>query len=250
MVAAAIEKGFEAFGISEHSHTCVPWDNGNLTEATLPLFFDELRGLKTKYAGELELFCGIEQDALGDLPTTGADYVIGSTHFVQKNGEYHVVDHGEKRQREIAEKHYGGDWYAFAEDYFAAEARVARSTNCDIVGHFDLVNKNNEGGRLFDTANPRYRNAVLEALEEILKTCRLFEINTGAMYRVGRTEQYPQTWVLRELLSRGGEVILSSDSHDIPSIGWKFTEMEDLLRGVGFKYRKTLTKNGFTEVLL
>ena len=250
MVKTALERGFEAFGISEHSHTKVEFDQGNLTAETMPRFFDEMRKLKMKYGDKIELFYGIEQDAAADLPAAEAEYIIGSTHFVNKDGIYRVVDHGETRQREIVEVSYGGDWLAFAEDYFAAEAQVARITGCDFVGHFDLVNKNNEDDKLFDTAGPRYRDAVMAALEEILKTCRLFEVNTGAMYRIKRREQYPQTWVLRELLARGGEVILSSDSHDLPSIGYKFAEMEELLRGVGFKYRKTLTKKGFTEVLL
>jgi histidinol-phosphatase (PHP family) len=113
-----------------------------------------------------------------------------------------------------------------------------------------VLNKSNEGGCLFDTAHPRYRTAAISAMEQILETCRLFEVNTGAMYRVGRTEQYPQTWLLRELLERGGDVILSSDSHDAASLGFQFEEMETLLRAVGFTSRKTLTRDGFADIKL
>jgi histidinol-phosphatase (PHP family) len=250
MLTAAIEKGYRAFGISEHSHTSVPIDSGNMNAESTPRYLAELRALKEKYAGKIELFTGIEQDALGDLPTDGADYVIGSTHFVCPNGEYRFVDDGANGQLETVKKHYGGDWYAFAEDYFRLEANVAVITKCNIVGHFDLVNKNNEGDRFFDTSHPRYRAAAIAALEEILKTQRLFEVNTGAMYRVLRTEQYPQTWLLRELLARGGEVILSSDSHDTASIGYKFAEMAELLKGVGFTHHKTLTRDGFADIKL
>ncbi|MDR2615180.1 MAG: histidinol phosphate phosphatase, partial [Oscillospiraceae bacterium] len=145
---------------------------------------------------------------------------------------------------------FGGDFYAFAEKYYEMESTVARVTGCDIVGHFDLINKNNEGDCQFDTANPRYRTAATEAMKEILKTQRLFEINTGAMYRVGRTEPYQEPWLLRELFERGGEVILSSDSHSVESIAYMFPEMEELLRSVGFKYRKILTAGGFTDIPL
>ena len=250
MVVAAIECGCRAFGISEHSHTSVPFDAGNLTAESMESYFEELRALREKYADKIEIMIGIEQDALADLPATDADYVIGSTHFVCPNGEFRYVDDSASGQIETVSKYYGGDWNAFAEDYFRLESQIANITNCNIVGHFDLINKNNAEGRLFDTAHPHYRSSALCAMTEILKTCNLFEVNTGAMYRVGNTNPYPAPWLLKELLSRGGEVILSGDSHDARSIGYKFAEMEELLRSVGFKYRKTLTSGGFTDIKL
>jgi histidinol-phosphatase (PHP family) len=250
MVQAAISKGLRAFGLSEHCHTPVPIDSGHPTFEELAAFGDEVRTLKTKYADKIELFYGIEQDSIGDSSTDGTDYVIGSTHFVNIGGVYRFVDDGADGQRETVARFYGGDWYAFAEAYFADESQIVDITNCDIIGHFDLINKNNEGDRLFDTSHPRYRAAAIASMERILRRCNLFEVNTGAMYRVGRTEQYPQTWLLRELLTRGGEVILSSDSHDTASIGYKFDEMEDLLREVGFARRKTLTRGGWTDIEL
>ncbi|MDR0906013.1 MAG: PHP domain-containing protein, partial [Oscillospiraceae bacterium] len=163
MITAAIANGYRAFGISEHSHTSAPNDSGNLTPESMPKYFAEMRALREKYADKIELFIGIEQDALGDLPTDGADYVVGSTHFVRPNGEYRFVDYGTDGQRETVENFYGGDWYAFAEDYFRLEAQVANITKCNIVGHFDLINKNNEGDCLFDPSHPRYRAAAIAA---------------------------------------------------------------------------------------
>ncbi|MDR1217422.1 MAG: histidinol-phosphatase HisJ family protein [Oscillospiraceae bacterium] len=254
MVRAAIAAGFESFGISEHSHVSpeveAETDLTNLTPESAPRFLEEMRGLKAKYAGEITLFTGVEQDACGDMATDAFDYVIGSTHFVHKGGEYRFVDDGPDGQRATADRLFGGDFYAFAESYFAAEAQVARLTGCGIIGHFDLINKNNEGERQFDTSNIRYRDAAIAAMEEILKTCRLFEVNTGAMYRAGRTEPYPQPWLLRELLARGGEVTLASDSHAVESIAYRFPEMEELLRGAGFRYRKVFTDRGFEDVRL
>ena len=253
MILAAIERGYRAFGISEHSHTIVPFDEGNLfTIESQNAFFDEMRALQAKYADKIDVFYGIEHDILCGLPTDDAEYIVGSVHFVQPNGEFCFVDYGEDKQRETVAKHYNGDWYAFAEDYYAQVSQVASITKCNFVGHFDLVTKYNDSDRLFDTSHPRYRAAALTAMDEILKTCRVFEVNTGAMYRTGRAEQYPQTWLLSELLTRGGEVILSSDSHSAEGdwIGYKFAEMDALLREVGFKHRKTLTRDGFADVVL
>ena len=248
MVLGAIERGYRAFGISEHSYTVVPFDKGNLTAESMPVYFAELQTLREKYADRIELLFGIEQDALSGLPTTGADYVLGSTHFVCPNGVYRYVDDGTDGQIETAKTHYNGDWNAYAEEYFRLESQVAVITNCNIVGHFDLINKNNADDRLFDTTHPRYRTAAIDSMVEILKSCNVFEVNTGAMYRVGNTNPYPAPWLLRELLARGGEVILSGDSHDVPSLGYKFAEMEELLRTIGFKYRKTLVAGGFVDI--
>jgi histidinol-phosphatase (PHP family) len=250
MAAAAFRAGFESFGVSEHSHTNVKEDLTNLTPESVPVFLAEMRALRAEYAGRMEVFAGVEQDMLGDMTTDGFDYVIGAAHFIQKNGEIRFVDDGPDGQRETVRRLFGGDFYAFAEAYFEIVSGVARVTECDIIGHFDLISKNNEGGRQFDSENPRYRSAAVSAMAEIMKTRRLFEVNTGAMYRAERTEPYPQPWLLRELLARGGEVILASDSHRAESIAYKFHEMARLLRSIGFKYRKILTSRGFEDVPL
>ncbi|MDR3278607.1 MAG: histidinol-phosphatase [Oscillospiraceae bacterium] len=250
MIEAAIAKGCVYTGISEHSEMLVPYDEPNLTPETTPIYLAQMRAAAEKYAGRITVLTGIEQEYFSDAPTAGCDYVIGSVHFVHKNGAYFAADFTKDKLTESINRHYGGDFYAFAEDYYKTASAVARKTRCDIVGHFDLINKFNEGDSLFDTSHPRYRAAAIDAMVEVLERCPLFEVNTGAMYRLGRTEPYPQPWLLRELLERGGEVILSSDSHDGASIGYKFPEMEELLRAVGFKYRKILTPDGFADIAL
>jgi histidinol-phosphatase (PHP family) len=70
------------------------------------------------------------------------------------------------------------------------------------------------------------------------------------MYRVGRTVPYPSPFLIKALFERGGEVILSSDSHDCPSICYQFDEMAELLKSCGFRYAKTLTRSGLKDVAL
>ena len=248
MVIAAIEKGFVALGFSGHAHTS--YSDYEMTLDGTAKYINEVRALREKYAGRLEIFCGIEQDFLSDGVTDSYDFVIGSTHSVTIENHECVVDWTAEKLRGYVEQYCNGDALAFAEAYFRREANIAAQTKCDIVGHFDLVTKFNEGGRFFDDTHPRFRDAAIAAMEEILKTCNLFEVNTGAMYNYGNANPYPTPWLLRELLARGGEVILSSDSHDTASLGYKFPELEELLRTIGFKYRKTLTSGGFVDIKL
>ena len=86
-------------------------------------------------------------------------------------------------------------------------------TGCQIVGHFDLVTKFIEQGELFDTSHPRYRAAVLRALDCLCRHDVVFEINTGAIARGLRTSPYPEPWIREEIRARGKRFIRNSDCH-------------------------------------
>ncbi|NLB29843.1 MAG: hypothetical protein GX823_06465, partial [Clostridiales bacterium] len=222
-----------------------------MTAAAAQMYRADIRAAREKYAGQIEIFCGVEQDYQSLDGTDKYDYVLGATHIVTlPDGKPHNVDYIEAQSFDVVNKYFNGDFYSYAEAYYALNANIAAQTKCDVVAHFDLITKFNGGGRLFDESHPRYRAAAIDAMCEVLKTCNLFEVNTGAMYRVGNTNPYPAPFLLRELLSRGGEVILTSDSHDIPSLGYEFPKMKELLRSIGFKYRKIFTRAGFTDIKL
>ena len=249
MVDAAIHKGCDSFGFSGHSYA--PFDSNHcMSQENTQRYILEIKQLKLKYAEQIELFLGIEQEFHSVQMPEGFDFVIGAVHYIRKRDILVCVDGGEKAQKLECDVNYGGNYYAMAEDYFETIANVVGKTNADLIGHFDLITKYNFSGCQFDETHPRYVNAALAAMDEILKTCKLFEVNTGAMYRFGKPEPYPSAFLLKELCKRGGEAILSSDSHDAESICFKFDEMKELLKTCGFKYIKRLTKNGFVDIPL
>ena len=249
MVKAALAMGLSAFGLSDHAYEPGGESYAMSVEATAA-YKAEMSALKAKYAGQIELLCGVEQDINSPLPTDDYDYVIGAAHSITVGGKRYSVDWKERFLVADVNELFGGDFYAYAEAYYRTVGTVARVTKCDIVAHFDLVTKFNEGDKLFDTAHPRYRAAAIDTMREILKDCNVFEVNTGAMSGAGRTEPYPQPWLLRELRERGGAVILSSDSHSTDTICYKFAAMEELLREAGFSCRKMLTRDGFIDIKL
>ena len=249
MVVAAVGKGLSALGFSGHSYLERDLPYCMSVGGTLE-YMAEVRRLREKYAEKIELYLGIEQDYLSENRPEGFDYVIGAVHFVTKGDETLCIDGGAKAQKQTVDTHFGGDYYAMAETYFDTVADVVNKTGADIVAHFDLIAKYNLNGRLFDEVGPRYIDAAIGAMERILKTHRLFEVNTGAMNRLGKPEPYPSAFLLRELCRRGGEVILSSDSHDTESICYKFGEMRELLRTCGFEYVKRFTRDGFADEAL
>ena len=245
MVLAAIGKGFTQLGFSGHSFlSCDPC--GMSLDGTRE-YTREVKTLKEKYKDRLEIFLGIEQDYYSETSTVGYDFVIGSVHYVKKNGVYLSVDEDRGKVIASVEKYYGGDWYRFTEDYFELVADVVRKTNCDIIGHFDLVTKYNKNGDLFDESIGRYKEAALCAMKALLQEKRIFEINTGAMSRGYRDTPYPAEWILKAICDAGGKIVISSDAHDRSTLDYGFHDAVALAKKCGFETVKVLTKNCWTD---
>ena len=208
----AVRLGCPALGFSGHSYTDFDPSWCMSREGT-ERYREEVLALKEEYGGRLDIRLGIEQDYWSEERAEDWDYVIGSVHYVRKEGEYLPVDESRDDLLRGVEKLYGGDIYAFAEDYFRLVGDVYNRTHCRIVGHFDLLTKFNEDGTLLDETHPRYLRAAEEALDRLLEAPVLFEINTGAMARGHRTTPYPGPILRRAIARKGGTFILSSDCH-------------------------------------
>ena len=230
MILEAIRLGLDTVGISDHSHL----DPCGMTLEATEEYHREIARLKEKYAGQICVLCGLERDFISD-DFSDYDYVIGSVHLLTMPDGHHVsIDWTAEKQREGVEKYFGGDWYAFAEAYYATETRVVEVTKCDIIGHFDLITKFIEQEPAFDVHHPRYVKAWQNAVDELLKTGKPFEINTGAISRGYRTEPYPSREIRDYIRAHGGKMILSSDSHQIETIAYKF---EDYIDEINSEFR-------------
>ena len=240
IVLKALEKGFTAIGFSGHSYTDM--DSGFAMNAdTAAEYRRVINELKLKYSGRIKILCGIEQDYFSTEPTGAYDYVIGSVHYVYKNGKYISVDNTAEIIRNAVNTEYGGDFDALAEDYFALAGNVPDKTGADIIGHFDLVSKFSEQNGYGQS--PRFLAAAEKAVERLVKYGKPFEINTGAMARGMRSVPYPTREILLMIKEYGGKVILSSDCHDKNYLGFAFDKAEKLARECGFC--ELITEIGF-----
>jgi len=249
MVRAAVRARFDVIGISGHAYMGRP-SEWTMTPSGTRQFALEMARLKDKYAGIIDVFCGVEQDVLAPVPEVKFDFVIGACHAVDAGGELVYADASPEHLRAGVERHFGGDYYAFVRAYYETVAAIGRDFTPDFVAHFDLVTKYNEGGLFFDEDDPRYRAAAISALIAVMERVRVFEINTGGMYRAGRSVPYPAPFILREIRARGGEILLTSDSHDAASLGYRYDLAAELARSAGFRYAKVLTPRGFISVPL
>ena len=233
-VLEAVSLGMTELGFSGHSYTSFDESYCMSKEGTAR-YFDEINLLKEKYAGRIKIFCGLERDFFADPDDLDWDFVIGSCHYIKKDGEFFPVDETRGILTDACERLYGGDMYALISDYYEEEAAVREKTGCDIVGHFDLITKFNEDGSLFDENDPRYAASWHAALDRIVQggETPVFEINTGAMSRGYRSVPYPSSAILSELSSRGASVILSSDSHEKNTLLYGFDDAYRIARDAG-----------------
>lgn len=249
MARAAAEKGMEALGFSGHGYTfydetyCMPKDR-------IADYVRDVRAAAERYAGKLEIYLGVEDDLHGNRPDFARDYTIGSAHEVFCGGTFFSVDHTPEILARGIREQFGGDPYAMTKAYFETVATVRDVTKCDIIGHFDLVAKFNEGGRFFDESDRRYLDPALEAAEYLCAKGGVFEINTGAMSRGYRTAPYPNGALLRAIHDFGGPIVLSSDAHSCEAIGGFFREASELARSCGFRTCRVLRHGAWQEIPL
>ena len=250
MVRGAISSGLTSLGFSEHSSLPAEIDpEGWTMEAGREAAYRaEVLRLREEYRGRLEIFLGLDLDADSPGPREPYDYIIGSVHGIWKDGCYLSADTSPESFVQGVREHFGGDYYAFTAACFQREAAFALESGCQIVGHFDLAAKFNEGGKLFDESDPRYVRAALEALETAMGRDVIFEINTGAISRGWRTAPYPAPFLLKAIREKRGRICITSDSHRRDTTAWAFPEAAALAESCGFREAWILTEDGFRAV--
>ncbi len=212
LVCEAIRLGCPEIGFSGHAYTFFD-ESYCMTPDGTREYVSVIRGLKEKYQDRIRIFLGVEQDYYSEASTEPYDYVIGSVHYVKKDGCYLPVDESKEIQQENVDRFYGGDFYGFIEDYYKTVADLYRKTRCQIVGHFDLIKKFNGAGDLFDPQHPRYQAAANKALSALMPLPVALEVNTGGIARGYVSEPYPSGDILTPWLALEKPVLFASDCH-------------------------------------
>jgi len=250
LVQEALRRGFDSIGFSEHSYMHFSPSRSQMPVEKTDAYKEEIHRLKEKYRDQIGIFCGLEYEFHSEVSLEGYDYVIGSLHYLNFDGQILGFDRKLDEVLAYLQNHFGGDGMAFAKKYYETLARLPERGKFDILGHFDVLTKNNELGHFIDTAHPRYIRMGLDAIHALKGKIPLFEVNTGAIPRGYRTSPYPQMEFIREFRKCGFGAVLSTDCHNKDYLDTYFEEARLLLREAGFTSRWILTDDGFKEVAL
>jgi histidinol-phosphatase (PHP family) len=256
---AAIRKGMPRLGFS--GHNVVPFSTSwTMPAERLESYVEDVTSAREKYRGRLEVFLGIEADFIPGVASPAhprirdlrLDFVIGSVHFVgPRDGDHEWTVDGPKQElAAMLQDGFGGDRRRLVERYYDLLSSMSRDAAPDIIGHFDLIKKNNRDGSLFSEQAPWYGAAVRTALEAVRKAGAILEVNTGGMTRNTSGAFYPSAWILEEARRMGIPVVISADAHTPDHVDGMFAEAVEFVKKAGYRLQRQLTVDGWIDVPL
>ena len=255
IVLEAIQKGFDSIGFSEHSYIDYPPDSDahkghQLAIDEMALYKKEISELRLKYKDKIDIFCGLEYDFCSDFNADGFDYIIGSVHCLTFDGYIDNFVSGSANPQAHVNARFGGDGLKFAKAYYESIACLPQRTRCDIVGHFDVITRNNQRDGFIDTTSKEYLELGFEAIHALKGKVPFFEVNTGAIPRGYTAVPFPQLEFMKEFKRLGFGVMITSDCHDKRYLDCFFDQARELVAAAGFTSKWVLTGNGFKEIEL
>lgn len=233
MAKSAHDHGFVSLGFSTHAYQ--PFDPDYCMKQDQEMAYRrEITDLKAQYQDKMAIYLGIERDYYGAISPDPYDYFIGSTHYFLKSEGFYGVDGAPESTKAYVERYCNGDGLKFVRDYFDQLRRYILDIRPPIIGHFDLVRKNNAVLHLFDEEDPQYQKMALECLSALRETDAILEVNTGAIARGYMTAPYPAPFLLKAWHELKGRIMLNSDCHNAAFIACHYDEAEEMMRACGY----------------
>jgi histidinol-phosphatase (PHP family) len=257
----AWEGGFHSLGFSAHGpitkKTGIATD-WNLSGSRLEEYLDAVRDARRRWEGKLRIYLGLEADYIDGLTgpadreyrDLGLDYLIGSVHFVvPPRGEPFTVDGSRGELDRGLREGFGGDGEALMHCYWDQAAAMIRAGGFEILGHADLIKKNNRpseaGEAFFDPSSPAYLQRTREIAVltgEAARSGMAVELNTGGLNRGTTSEIYPSPAMLRLFREQGVPAIVNADAHRVQDLEGHYGEALEEARKAG--YRSTVLFEG------
>lgn len=231
-IEAAIKRGLQAIGISDHSpyfssEEDQPFPHISMAKSQFPQYVKEVLKLKEQYRGQIDVLLGVESDFFPEnaqiyrscYEPYPFDYIIGSVHQVEgvsifKKGLWDQLTDQEK----ITKK----------ETYYSLIERSAKSGMFQILGHIDAMKG----------FYPAFSSIQTSAVERTLQAIREYdiaiEINTSAKTKDAQG-WYPSDDILEMARHYGVKVTFGSDAHDPVRVGDEFEEVQSHLKKMGFQ---------------
>lgn len=230
MIDSAIEKGFQEIAFTEHLDYDYP---NSKTEFLLDIesYMSHLFALRQQYNGKIKVQFGIEiglqphinRKNKAVIASYPFDFIIGSTHNIQKKDPYYGVYFQGKTKNE-----------AYEEYLLEVLSNCKDVTGFQVCGHLDYIVRYaayEDSAMLLNDHEELFR----EIFKELIETGRGIELNTSTL-RKGYGHRYPYLDILKLYRSLGGEIItLGSDAHTPKEIGGYFEQGRELLLESGFQ---------------
>jgi histidinol-phosphatase (PHP family) len=245
----AWEKGLSAVGFS--SHAPIGRKTGfksswHIPDGKLEPYLDEVRAARRRWEGKIPVYLGLEVDYIkglmgpadGDYREMGLDYLIGSVHYlVPPKGAPFTVDGSREETLAGIREGFDGDGDAYVNCYWDTMLEMIARGGFDILGHVDLVKKNNRGDLFAENGETWLRRGG-EAARAAAQGSAVLEVNTGGLNRKKTRETYPSGTLLRLFREANVPAIVTSDAHRAADLDGNYGTA-----------RQTLLDSGYTETV-
>jgi len=256
MCRAAYDKGLAAIGFS--SHAPVEKKTGfkttwHMPDERLNAYIDEVNAARRRWEGKIAVYLGLELDYIkglrcaldDDIRSLNLDYLIGSVHYLvppqgpTKAGAPFTVDGPIEEVETGIREGFAGDGEAMMNAYWDAVTEMIALGGFDIVGHLDLIKRNNTANRLFNSEGETYVRRTEEVVSAIATAARggggfVVEVNTGGINRGFVSETYPSSAILRLLRRHKVPVMISADAHNARDLDGNYQTACQTLRDAGY----------------
>jgi len=242
MVIRAIELNFNRLCFTDHMDYHYPTNISGMNFLFEPEQYQKkINFLKEKYEGHLHILTGIElglqtgiQENIQDLlQTYSFDFIIGSTHLVDKMDPYY--DEYWNQLYETCESKESAIQYGIEKYFITTLEQVKAYNDFCVYGHLDyIVRYAPDKDKYYDCK--RYLDLLDEILRRLIHSGKGIELNTSG-YKAGLSFPNPHHHILERYRELGGEIItIGSDAHVPGHIGYEFARARELLVTLGYNY--------------
>jgi histidinol-phosphatase (PHP family) len=249
---SAYEKGLSSLGFS--SHAPLPKGSGitstwhiknDESENALLSFIEAVQKAKREWEGRLKIYLGLEVDFIDGImgpnderfKNLSLDYCIGSVHYVvpQNGTKPFTVDGSFEEAAQGIKEGFGGDAVAYMRAYWRTVGAIIEHGGFDILGHIDLIKKNNQNEELFSLSSKEYISAVEHCLDKLIGTSIVVEVNTGGLIRGKTKDCYPSLDILKMMKARKIPVTINADAHRAEDVKGYYETAMKALKEAGYE---------------
>jgi histidinol-phosphatase (PHP family) len=253
MVQKAINKNFTHIGFSSHAPSPQQYHNDCLMNINAyEKYKNEVMSMREKYRDKINIYLGLEYDCYEDIgmaqlvPVADLDYYILSVHSLGIKNQIRAIDGTIEEFEELLALD-GEGIRSIIKRYYSLLTLQVIKNKPDIIGHFDIIKKNNAVSNYFNDKDNWYLDIVSESLDNIRKTGCVMEINTGGVARYGTECLYPSDEILRMIKDYDIALMLNSDAHTSDHLDFFYKEVIEKIKKIGIKRLHFITENGWDD---
>jgi histidinol-phosphatase (PHP family) len=137
---------------------------------------------------------------------------------------------------------FGGDTEAMVNDYWDNEEALISGGGFTVLGHIDLIRKNNAENRFFKETGPYYLRRIEKIAALAGQNKIIAEVNTGGMNRRRIKSPYPSLPLLKLLRENQVPMVINADAHQPQDLDGHYKEACEIMLEAG--YTETVLFNG------